>query len=60
MAVLGDRSHAPRGVSLCVSPNSSILSLLPFSQRKQFQGLHNPLQKGEHCPARLARLAPGA
>lgn len=56
MAVLGDRSHALRSVSLLVSPNSSILSLLIFSQRKQFQGLHNPLWKGEHC---LAYLAPG-
>lgn len=60
MAVLGDRSHAPRTVSLLMSPNSSIVSLLPFSQRKQFQGLHNPLWKGEHCSACLAYLAPGA
>lgn len=46
MAVLGDCPHALRGVSLLVSPNSSLLSLLLFSHRKQFQGLHNPLQKG--------------
>lgn len=59
MAVLGDRSRALRGVSLCLSPNSSILSFLLFSQRKQFQGLHNPLQKGEHCPACLVYLPPG-
>lgn len=61
MAVLGDRSHAPRTVSLLMSPNSSIVSLLPFSQRKQFQGLHNPLWKGETAqPAWLTwLLVPG-
>lgn len=45
MAVLGDCSHALRGISSCVAPNSSILSPFLFSHRSQLQGLQNPHYK---------------